>query len=121
MPVQPKDIIQYLISKLGWSHSKIAALIGVSENTVVSWHEGRSQDTSAPIQSERANRLKALYGVVFQLRLFFIDDRLITSILHEPISESNPRSLIDYIVKEPKNSLLETAAQYIGSTSLKDS
>lgn len=105
-----KKLVEFIEMGLEVKTTMVAALLGVSERTLGNWSKIDFGDPSAP---PRFERLRCLYRVICALDQLSLDNRIYITILNESIPTHGEKSILDFIVQEPKNPLILTVALQI--------
>ena len=102
-----RDYIEYCTTAMEIRPTMLAALLGVTERTLNNWSEV-SLDKSS---SGKIARLLALADIINAAEEHGIKGKVIINLLNEPIPEDKEKkTLLYYVVDEPENKLLMTAA-----------
>jgi hypothetical protein len=113
------SIINYLTETMGVSRTMVAALLDVTERTLLNWSTQSVDELST--SGSKSKRLVALYDFIIKAEKLKVPKSAMVSLLQDPIQPEDEHSNTPmyFIIEEPESSCLKSTGDLIIQNFLK--
>ena len=114
-----ESIVTYLAEAMGVSRTMVAALLDVTERTLLNWSTQSVDELST--SGSKSKRLVALYDFIVKAEKHKVPKSAMVSLLQDPIQPEDEHSNTPmyFIIEEPESSCLKSTGDLIIQNFLK--